>query len=219
MRNVALAARRWRAVSIAVLSIFIFFVGTLLIADGLLWLIILKRNPLPTVSQAETASAFLIGLSILIVTIFVWKQLVISTRRVAKHLKPNGFRVYVKRNRLEAVKDRLQISLFLERTWQAYSPFPRSMLSRDENGKWTVERSDGYDPSYMYQKGILRILRYDTPVSQGIIYEALTRKELKLADDAVYDGDVIINRRVGAWMGKHLLREIDAALIDAGING
>lgn len=204
---------RLRAISLAALSILIYLSGVILV--GSVISLILSAIPAYKLDPEEAAWFTAGSFAVLTVSLIVFQRNVMSVATVAQHLRQRGFHVIKRHKRLEASKTAIQLSLFLESTWRAYDISPSLVFFR-KGGKWRTRKEGGYDPSYMYQEGILQIVRHETTPDKSSLQEQLRRKVPDVDKYTAPAGiTVIANRRVGAWMGKHLLREIDAALAAA----
>ncbi len=202
---------RIRAVSIAVLSLLIFWLVTVVIS-GIFIAILSVWGHMHDLNTKEFTWFAIISVLTLVTALFLRSKLVISITDVEKHLQNKNFQVFFKSKRIEAKNGHVQVSLFLESTWRAYDPTPTWRIFREAE-KWKTKRITGYDPSYMYKAGVLRILRHKIPPDRGALQAQLRFKKLDLEKEELFeDAAVIVNKAVGAWMGKYLLQEIDSAL-------
>ena len=203
--------KRSRAILIATLTILLFVLTVSVVGDVIL--LVLASHESTRWPEAGTFGWFTAACTVLLgVVWYARHRLVITPVDVAKHLRELGFTTVVMRRRLEAKRANTRVSLFLETTRRAYSFHPTWHILK-RNGRLVAERIGSYDPSYMYNEGVLRVYRYDD-VAKPIDLELCVTHRVDV-DDIPRQATILASKRVGAWMGHHLLEELDAIVNDA----
>lgn len=204
-----------RASFLAALTIIIYLSG-IAVAGGILILIMaaLRPNTAPALDNEIRQTLVFVSLVAVALTasVLVRTRMMISIKAVAAYLRDMKFQVLTKGKRLEAIRGPVQVSLFLESTWQSYEPIPRRTITI-EGGRLHSVRRHGFDPSYMYYEGALTVLRNVSDVSSDQLRRDLECRVGETSANKVRQSALIIAKKpVGAWMGRHLLEEIRKAI-------